>query len=50
MTIYTLSETQHNHLKEQILITVNKKVTRIIERSQVIYKTRYLKRILQSLH
>ena len=35
-------------MKKQILIIVNQEITRMTKRSQVIYKTRYLKRILQS--
>ena len=48
--MYKLSETQCNYLKKQISVTVNKKITEKTVRSQVVYKTRYLKKILQSLH
>ena len=48
--MYKLSETQHNHSKKQIPAIINWEVTEKTKRNQVIYKTRYLKRILQSSH
>ena len=50
MIMYRLSKTQCNHLKKQISVTVDQKITSKTKRSQMIYETRYLKRILQSLH
>jgi len=44
--IYKLSETQCNYLKEQILTITNQKITEKIKKSQVIYKTRYSRKIL----
>ena len=48
--MYRLSETQCNYLKKQISVTVNREITEKTARNQVIYKTRYLKKILQNLH
>ena len=48
MTMYKLSETQHNNLKKQISVTVNWEITRKTKRSQMIYEIRYLKRVLQN--
>ena len=51
MTImYRLSETQHNHSKKQISAIINQEVTEKTKKSQVIYKTRYSRRILQNSH
>ena len=50
MTMYRLSKTQYNNSKKQISVTVDWEITEKTKKSQVIYKTRYLKRILQSLH
>ena len=49
-TIYKLSETQCNYLKKQISVTVDWEITEKIKKNQVIYETRYLKKILQDLH
>ena len=48
--MYRLLKTQHNYSKKQILIIVNREITETIEENQVIYKIRYLKKILQNLH
>ena len=48
MTMYRLSETQHNYSKKQISVIIDQEVTRITKKNQVIYKTRYLRRILQN--
>ena len=50
MTIYKLLKTQYNYSKKQILITANQEITEMIKKSQVIYKTRYSRKILQSSH
>ena len=44
--MYKLSEAQHNYLKKQISVTINQEITEMTKRSQVIYKTRYLKKVL----
>ena len=49
-TMYRLSETQHNYSKKQILIIIDQEITEKIERNQMIYKTRYLRKILQNSH
>ena len=46
--MYKLLKTQYNYLKKQILTIINQEITEKIKRSQVIYKIKYLKRILQS--
>ena len=46
MIMYKLSEIQHNYLKKQISVIIDQEITEEIKESQVIYKTRYLKRIL----
>ena len=48
--MYKLSKIQYNYLKKQIFIIINKEITEMIKKSQVIYKIRYLKKILQNLH
>ena len=48
--MHRLSKTQHNYLKKQILVIIDQKITEKTKKSQVIYKTRYLKRVLQNLH
>ena len=48
MTMYKLSKTQHNYLKKQILIIINQEITEKIKRNQVIYETKYSRKILQS--
>ena len=48
--MYKLSETQHNQLKKQILTIINQEATKKTKKSQMIYKTRYSRKILQSLH
>ena len=50
MIMYRLLKTQCNYLKEQISVTVNQEITEKIKRNQIIYETRYLKKVLQSLH
>ena len=44
--MYKLSETQHNYLKKQISVIINQEITKKTKKSQVIYKIKYLKRIL----
>ena len=46
ITMYKLLKTQHNYLKEQISVTVDWEITEMIKKSQVIYETRYSKKIL----
>ena len=46
--MYKLLKTQHNYSKKQISVIINQEITEKIKRSQVIYETRYLKKILQS--
>ena len=48
--MYKLLKTQHNYSKKQILIIINQEITETIKKSQVIYKTRYSRKILQNLH
>ena len=44
--MYKLLKTQCNHLKKQILVIINQETTKEIKRNQVIYETRYSKKIL----
>ena len=44
--MYRLSETQQDNLKEQISAIINQEIARTIQENQVIYKTRYSRRIL----
>ena len=44
--MYKLSETQCNYSKEQISAIIDQEVTEMTERNQVIYKTKYLEKIL----
>ena len=37
-------------MKKQILVIINQEITRMTKRSQVIYETRYSRRILQSMY
>ena len=48
--MYKLSETQCNHLKKQIFTIINQEITEETKRNQVIYKTRYSRKVLQSSH
>ena len=48
--VYKLSKIQQNHLKKQILTIIDWKVARVTQKSQVIYKTRHSRRILQDTH
>ena len=50
MTMYRLLKIQHNHLKKQIFVIVDQKITEMIKKNQVIYEIKYLKKILQNLH
>ena len=50
MIMYKLLKTQHNYSEKLISVIVDWEITEKIKRSQVVYETRYLKRILQSLH
>ena len=50
MTMYRLLKTQCNYLKKQILIIVDWEITEKIKKNQVIYETRYQRKILQNLH
>ena len=48
--MYKLSEIQHNYSKKQIFVIINQEITRMTKKSQVIYKTRYSRKILQNSH
>ena len=48
--MYKLLETQYNYSKKQIFIIIDWEITEKIKRNQVIYKTRYSKKILQNMH
>ena len=48
--MYKLSETQCNNLKEQIFVIINQEITEMTKRNQMIYKIRYLRKILQNSH
>ena len=50
MIMYKLSKTQCNYSKKQILTIINKKITRMTKKNQMIYKIRYSRKILQSSH
>ena len=50
MIVYKLSETQQNNLEKQILIIIDQKITRTTKKNQVIYKTRYSRKILQDTY
>ncbi len=50
MIVYRLPEAQRNYPKKQVPITTNQEITRKVKRSQVVYKTRYSRRILQGSH
>ena len=46
--MYKLLKTQCNYLKKQISVTVDWEITEMIKKNQVIYKIKYLKKILQN--
>ena len=48
--MYKLSETQHNYSKKQISAIINQRITKKTKKSQVIYKIKYSRKILQNLH
>src|SRR5437763_1519439 len=45
--MYKLLKIQHNYSKKQIFIITNQEITETIKKNQVIYKTRYSRKILQ---
>ena len=44
--MYRLLKTQQNNLKEQIFTIIDQKVTETTKKNQVIYKTRYSRKVL----
>ena len=46
MIVYKLSETQQDNSKKQISAIINWKTTRMTKKNQVIYETRYSRKIL----
>ena len=46
MIVYKLSETQQNNSEKQIFIIINQEIVEAIQKNQMIYETRYLRRIL----
>ena len=50
MIMYKLLKTQYNYLKKQISVIINQEITKTTKKNQVIYKIKYLKKILQNLH
>ena len=43
-------KTQQDNSEKQILVIINWEIAEMIQKNQVIYKTRYLRKILQSTH
>ena len=46
MTMYRLLKIQHNYLKKQILIIIDQEITEKTKKNQMIYKTKYSRKIL----